>query len=103
MCNVAPRGIYVCGNNTSTTGVCGVLYVLMILTMINHRNPCFILISMSLFSGLTVSLSRDAATGDYALEAGALVLADQGMKDNRITYTHIVHIYIDTYISLYST
>lgn len=37
---------------------------------------------MSLFSGLTVTLSRDAATGDYALEAGALVLADQGMKNN---------------------
>jgi len=27
-----------------------------------------------------VSLSRDAGTGDYALEAGALVLADQGKK-----------------------
>uniref|UniRef100_A0A669F3I2 DNA helicase MCM8 n=1 Tax=Oreochromis niloticus TaxID=8128 RepID=A0A669F3I2_ORENI len=48
LCNVAPRGIYVCGNSTSTTG-------------------------------LTVSLSRDAGTGDYALEAGALVLADQGL------------------------
>ncbi|XP_024916757.1 DNA helicase MCM8 [Cynoglossus semilaevis] len=48
VCNVAPRGVYVCGNSTSTTG-------------------------------LTVSLSRDAGTGDYALEAGALVLADQGL------------------------
>uniref|UniRef100_A0A8C9Z3C9 DNA helicase MCM8 n=1 Tax=Sander lucioperca TaxID=283035 RepID=A0A8C9Z3C9_SANLU len=48
VCNVAPRGIYVCGNSTSTTG-------------------------------LTVSLSRDAGTGDFALEAGALVLADQGL------------------------
>uniref|UniRef100_A0A3B3B4M9 DNA helicase MCM8 n=1 Tax=Oryzias melastigma TaxID=30732 RepID=A0A3B3B4M9_ORYME len=48
VCNVAPRGIYVCGNSTSTTG-------------------------------LTVSLSRDAGSGDYALEAGALVLADQGL------------------------
>ncbi|XP_015251998.1 PREDICTED: DNA helicase MCM8-like [Cyprinodon variegatus] len=48
VCNVAPRGIYVCGNSTSTTG-------------------------------LTVSLSREAGTGDYALEAGALVLADQGL------------------------
>ncbi|XP_033991787.1 DNA helicase MCM8 [Trematomus bernacchii] len=48
VCNVAPRGIYVCGNSTSTTG-------------------------------LTVSLSRDAGTGDFALEAGALVLADQGV------------------------
>ncbi|KAI3363452.1 hypothetical protein L3Q82_012068, partial [Scortum barcoo] len=48
VCNVAPRGIYVCGNSTSTTG-------------------------------LTVNLSRDAGTGDYALEAGALVLADQGL------------------------
>uniref|UniRef100_H3CWV5 DNA helicase MCM8 n=1 Tax=Tetraodon nigroviridis TaxID=99883 RepID=H3CWV5_TETNG len=48
VCNVAPRGIYVCGNNASTTG-------------------------------LTVTLSRDSASGDYALEAGALVLADQGL------------------------
>ncbi|KAF6735245.1 DNA helicase MCM8 [Oryzias melastigma] len=45
VCNVAPRGIYVCGNSTSTTG----------------------------------NLSRDAGSGDYALEAGALVLADQGL------------------------
>ncbi|XP_063040543.1 DNA helicase MCM8 [Engraulis encrasicolus] len=48
VCNVAPRGIYVCGNTTTT-------------------------------SGLTVSLSRDSGTGDYALEAGALVLGDQGI------------------------
>ncbi|TSM77312.1 DNA helicase MCM8 [Bagarius yarrelli] len=48
VCNVAPRGIYVCGNTTTTTG-------------------------------LTVSLSRDSGSGDYALEAGALVLGDQGI------------------------
>eukprot|EP01133_Synstelium_polycarpum_P015356 gene15356-18215_t len=29
-------------------------------------------------TGLTVSLQREAGTGDYALEAGALVLGDQG-------------------------
>ncbi|XP_033102816.1 DNA helicase MCM8-like [Anneissia japonica] len=45
--NVAPRGVYVCGNTTSATG-------------------------------LTVTLSKESGTGDYALEAGALVLADQG-------------------------
>uniref|UniRef100_A0A3B3T4H3 DNA helicase MCM8 n=1 Tax=Paramormyrops kingsleyae TaxID=1676925 RepID=A0A3B3T4H3_9TELE len=48
VCNVAPRGVYVCGNTTTT-------------------------------SGLTVTLSRDSASGDYALEAGALVLSDQGI------------------------
>ncbi|XP_071834989.1 DNA helicase MCM8-like isoform X2 [Apostichopus japonicus] len=45
--NVAPRGVYVCGNTTTS-------------------------------SGLTVTLSRDSGTGDFALEAGALVLGDQG-------------------------
>ena len=46
--NVAPRSVYVCGNTTTT-------------------------------SGLTVTLSRDAGGGgDFALEAGALVLSDQG-------------------------
>ncbi|XP_068088601.1 DNA helicase MCM8 isoform X1 [Hyperolius riggenbachi] len=48
VCNVAPRGIFVCGNTTTT-------------------------------SGLTVTLSRDSATGDFGLEAGALVLGDQGI------------------------
>eukprot|EP00475_Leptophrys_vorax_P015224 TRINITY_DN21590_c0_g2_i1.p1 TRINITY_DN21590_c0_g2~~TRINITY_DN21590_c0_g2_i1.p1 ORF type:complete len:623 (-),score=135.43 TRINITY_DN21590_c0_g2_i1:761-2629(-) len=45
--NVCPRGLYVCGNTTST-------------------------------SGLTVTMVRDGSNGDYSLEAGALVLADQG-------------------------
>ncbi|XP_033631713.1 DNA helicase MCM8-like [Asterias rubens] len=45
--NVAPRGVYVCGNTTTT-------------------------------SGLTVTLSKEGGSGDFALEAGALVLGDQG-------------------------
>eukprot|EP00808_Paulinella_micropora_P017463 g80983.t1 len=45
---LAPRGVYVCGNTTTN-------------------------------SGLTVTLVREGRGGDYALEAGALVLADQGM------------------------
>ncbi|KAL9642654.1 hypothetical protein ABK040_009733 [Willaertia magna] len=45
--HVAPRGIYVCGNTTST-------------------------------SGLTVTVTKDSASGDFSLEAGALVLADRG-------------------------
>ncbi|XP_059842238.1 DNA helicase MCM8 isoform X1 [Hypanus sabinus] len=48
ICNIAPRGVYVCGNTTTT-------------------------------SGLTVTLSRDSGSGDFALEAGALVLGDQGI------------------------
>ncbi|XP_041106487.1 DNA helicase MCM8 [Polyodon spathula] len=48
VCNIAPRGVYVCGNTTTT-------------------------------SGLTVTLSRDSGSGDFALEAGALVLGDQGI------------------------
>ena len=46
--NLAPRGVYVCGNTASA-------------------------------AGLTVTLVRDPQTGDHALEAGALVLADQGL------------------------
>ena len=45
---VHPRGVYVCGNTASK-------------------------------SGLTVTVVKDPQTGDYALEAGALVLADQGV------------------------
>ena len=45
---LAPRGVYVCGNTTST-------------------------------AGLTVTVVKDAGTGDFALEAGALVLGDQGV------------------------
>lgn len=45
--NVAPRGVYVCGNTTST-------------------------------AGLTVTVVREAS-GDFALEAGALVLGDRGI------------------------
>jgi len=44
---IAPRGVYVCGNTTTT-------------------------------AGLTVTLHKDGSSGDYALEAGALVLGDQG-------------------------
>ncbi|XP_075420095.1 DNA helicase MCM8 [Tenrec ecaudatus] len=47
-CNIAPRGIFVCGNTTTT-------------------------------SGLTVTLSKDSSSGDFTLEAGALVLGDQGI------------------------
>eukprot|EP01112_Ceratiomyxa_fruticulosa_P012920 TRINITY_DN3601_c0_g2_i1.p1 TRINITY_DN3601_c0_g2~~TRINITY_DN3601_c0_g2_i1.p1 ORF type:complete len:728 (+),score=149.30 TRINITY_DN3601_c0_g2_i1:149-2332(+) len=44
---ISPRGVYVCGGYSTTTG-------------------------------LTVSLLRESGSGDYALEAGALVLGDQG-------------------------
>ncbi len=44
--NAAPRGVYVCGNTAST-------------------------------SGLTVTIVRDPVSGDFALEAGALVMGDQ--------------------------
>eukprot|EP00966_Prymnesium_polylepis_P059640 1382925-Prymnesium_polylepis.1 len=44
---LAPRGVYVCGNTTSS-------------------------------SGLTVTVVKDAVSGDYGLEAGALVMGDQG-------------------------
>jgi len=44
---ISPRGVYVCGSYSST-------------------------------SGLTVTLMKESGSGDYALEAGALVLGDQG-------------------------
>ena len=45
---LAPRGVYVCGNTTST-------------------------------AGLTVTVGKDSGSGDFSLEAGALVLGDQGV------------------------
>eukprot|EP01097_Dermamoeba_algensis_P009000 TRINITY_DN6200_c0_g1_i1.p1 TRINITY_DN6200_c0_g1~~TRINITY_DN6200_c0_g1_i1.p1 ORF type:complete len:798 (-),score=180.44 TRINITY_DN6200_c0_g1_i1:52-2406(-) len=45
--NISPRGVYVCGSYSST-------------------------------SGLTVSLMKEGGSGDFFLEAGALILADQG-------------------------
>ena len=45
--NVAPRGVYVCGNTSTATG-------------------------------LTVTLAKEAGSNEYSLEAGALVLGDQG-------------------------
>ena len=33
----------------------------------------------SLVTGLTVTVVKDAGSGDFALEAGALVLGDQGV------------------------
>lgn len=57
------------------------IIIISIIIGIINNNQHFV-ISLSLFLGLTVSLSRDATTGDYALEAGALVLADQGMKND---------------------
>ncbi|KAL1915308.1 uncharacterized protein VTP21DRAFT_6766 [Calcarisporiella thermophila] len=47
--SVAPRGVYVCGSSGIST------------------------------SGLTVTLCKESGTGDFALEAGALVLSDQGI------------------------
>lgn len=35
-------------------------------------------------SGLTVTLSKDSSSGDFALEAGALVLGDQGKRPKQI-------------------
>ena len=46
--NIAPRGVYVCGNTTTA-------------------------------AGLTVTLTKETGSSDFALEAGALVLGDQGL------------------------
>ena len=55
--NLAPRGVYVCGNTTTS-------------------------------SGLTVTLTKETGSNDYALEAGALVLGDQG-------HWNLVEVHVD--------
>ena len=61
---VAPRGIYVCGNTSSS-------------------------------AGLTATVMRDPLTGDYACEAGALVLGDRGVccvdEFDKMTSEHQVY------------
>ena len=61
---VAPRGVYVCGNTASSTG-------------------------------LTVTMVKDSS-GDFALEAGALVLGDQGVccidEFDKMGREHQVHL-----------
>lgn len=47
-CRAAPRGVYVCGNSATS-------------------------------SGLTVTMKKDPDSGELCLEAGALVLGDQGV------------------------
>lgn len=54
--SIAPRGVYVCGNTTT-------------------------------MSGLTVTLVKEGGTGEYSLEAGALVLGDQGKPSCSLTLT----------------
>ena len=54
--NISPRGVYVCGNTSTATG-------------------------------LTVTLTKESGNSEYSLEAGALVLGDQG----RHIYKHTKH------------
>ena len=51
------------------------------LTAVNQIAPrgVYICGSYSTASGLTVTLQKEKGTGDYAIEAGALVLGDQGI------------------------
>lgn len=51
-----------------------------LLTAVSHVAPrgVYVCGSATTASGLTVTVVRDVSTGDYSLEAGALVLADQG-------------------------
>jgi len=70
---LAPRGVYVCGNTTSTTG----------LTVVRKRSPPGVRVPPSLASTALRSpaqtLVRDPVSGDHGLEAGALLLSDQGI------------------------
>ena len=43
-------------------------------------------------TGLTVTLSKESGTGNYSLEAGALVLADRGIYVVQVFFLKVVKI-----------
>ena len=41
-----------------------------------------------------VTVSKDSSSNDYSLDAGALVLADQGMYMHMYMHAYILHTYV---------
>lgn len=95
--NTAPTGVYVCGHTSTAAGLtvsqsCGCIklhYICMYVCM-------YIILYSTDYCVLQVTVSRDSSSSDYSLDAGALVLADQGLQICiKCTHTYVrIHIRI---------
>ena len=78
--HLAPRGVYVCGNTATATGLTVTVHTHAQCTRCTHTRTMHAIHGMlAAHATQHTQVVKDALTGDFTLEAGALVLGDEGL------------------------